>query len=544
MQLHCLHANSFVFETRTQEPESDTVWGQTDATVENCLVVIVAVESGDGRNREALIGNAGGQIAEVAEQLGESTVILVPFEHLSDRPADGPEQEAVFRSLEAKIALETYTVAPGYDLEFTLDARGHPFASQHFRIEAERRRADSEWFVADFDREKGLITDESERNVAGNKLDELPAKQASSSVVRDRTDDGPALFDTGPDGERRVLPAGVLSRDLLVAFAQRRLGEYGAVPVERHPDGSGLHTLTDLFGAADLEGGDFPASIYSSQEFGVSEDSTTERTLKMATLLSTTEGALDEIVRQAALIHGSLEELALEYEPLIRTTAEFYESNTGWLEELLATIDQPVLIERLANGDEQYFELEFVISDGDGNRLAVPSVRFEGELPGIMMAKKEHPLVIRSKPLDSPLRILSAMIERRSTAERPQLPIWLSPVQLRFIPIEAEHIPFCKRLATTFETAGIRVDIDDRDEPVSARLARADTEWVPYDVVVGDEELESETLGVSIRAEQVERPFSPDELRERIRTETEGYPRSALPFTKRHSQRPGFLDTG
>lgn len=539
MQLHCLHANSFVFETRTREPESDTVWGQTDATVENCLVVFVAVERGDGRNRETLISKARTQIEDVAEQLGESTVVLVPFEQLSDRPADGAEQEAVFRSLEAKLSLETYTVGPGYDLEFTLDARGHPFASQHFRIEAKRRRADSEWFVTNFDREQGLVIEEAERGVAENESNDRTVKKGSK-----RTDDGPALFDTGPDGERRVLPAGILSRDLLVEFAQRRLGEYGAVTVERHPDGSGPHTLTDLFGVTDLGVEELPVSIYSSQEFGVSKDSTTEKSLQLATLLSTTEGALDEIVRQAALMHGSLEELELEYEPLIRTTERFYESNTDWLAELLATFDRPVLIERLANGDEQYFELEFVVSDGDGNRLVAPSVRFEGEFPGMTLAEKEHPLVVRSKPLDSPLRILAAMIERLSTTERPQLPVWLSPVQLRLIPIESEHVPYCERLAATFETARIRVDIDDRDEPVSTRLARADTEWVPYDVVVGDEEVESETLGVYIRAEQVEKPFSADELRERIRTETEGLPRSTLPLTMRHSQRPGFLDTG
>ena len=84
------------------------------------------------------------------------------------------------------------------------------------------------------------------------------------------------------------------------------------------------------------------------------------------------------------------------------------------------------------------------------------------------------------------------------------------------------------------------VDIDDRDLPVSERLRAAEREWVPFDAVVGDEELAGETVPVTDRAESAEIEVTPGELAERT-ADLDGRPGGPLPLARPHSQRPAFL---
>jgi threonyl-tRNA synthetase len=88
---------------------------------------------------------------------------------------------------------------------------------------------------------------------------------------------------------------------------------------------------------------------------------------------------------------------------------------------------------------------------------------------------------------------------------------------------------------------GVRVDIDNRDETVGKRIRAAGREWIPYVVVIGDKEVESGVLSVTIRAESGKVEETARELRERVASETVGMPYRQINLPVMLSQRAVFF---
>ncbi len=79
------------------------------------------------------------------------------------------------------------------------------------------------------------------------------------------------------------------------------------------------------------------------------------------------------------------------------------------------------------------------------------------------------------------------------------LPIWLSPIQVRVIPVGEKHLEYANQVADEIAFNNIRVDVDDRDERVGKKIRNAATDWVPYTIVIGDKEIETNVFNVTIR---------------------------------------------
>jgi len=114
---------------------------------------------------------------------------------------------------------------------------------------------------------------------------------------------------------------------------------------------------------------------------------------------------------------------------------------------------------------------------------------------------------------------------------------------VRVIPVAERHQPRAEEVA---EALGFRTDVADRDETVGKKIRDAGREWVPYVVVIGDSELESGKLAVTIRAEsEPKRPakveMTVEDLKTRISAETAGKPTKRLPLPMRLSERPRFI---
>jgi threonyl-tRNA synthetase len=137
-------------------------------------------------------------------------------------------------------------------------------------------------------------------------------------------------------------------------------------------------------------------------------------------------------------------------------------------------------------------------------------------------------------------RVVAALLEETATMETPRLPTWLSPTQVRLVPVGEEHVDYCDELVDELAAADVRADVDDRSETVGKRIARAETDWVPYYAVVGDRELDSGRLDVNVRAEDAEVELTPEELRDRVREETEGLPRKRRYLPRHVGDHPSF----
>jgi threonyl-tRNA synthetase len=82
--------------------------------------------------------------------------------------------------------------------------------------------------------------------------------------------------------------------------------------------------------------------------------------------------------------------------------------------------------------------------------------------------------------------VICALLEQTARQDVPQFPSWLSPTQVRVIPVAERHLGFAADLADRLNTARIRTDLDDREESVGKKVREAGMDWVPFVVVVGE----------------------------------------------------------
>ena len=94
-------------------------------------------------------------------------------------------------------------------------------------------------------------------------------------------------------------------------------------------------------------------------------------------------------------------------------------------------------------------------------------------------------------------RFLGILIEHYAGA----LPLWLAPVQVAVIPIADRHNSYAYQVKETLYAAGGRVEVFDQNEPMRAKIAKAQAQQIPYMLVVGDKEEAQDAVGVRERRE-------------------------------------------
>ncbi|MGF1504677.1 MAG: threonine--tRNA ligase [Anaerolineae bacterium] len=109
---------------------------------------------------------------------------------------------------------------------------------------------------------------------------------------------------------------------------------------------------------------------------------------------------------------------------------------------------------------------------------------------------EETPLCIHRAPLSTHERLIGFLIEHYAG----KFPVWLSPVQAIMIPITDDHIPYALDVATRLREAGIRVEVDDSSERMGKKIRTAQKRYIPYMLVVGDQEKEDGTVALRLRS--------------------------------------------
>ncbi len=244
-----------------------------------------------------------------------------------------------------------------------------------------------------------------------------------------------------------------------------------------------------------------------------------------------------------------------DFEVAIRFTRDFYEENKDFITNLAKTVDKPVLVEMW---DTRFFyfvlKFEFNFVDALAKASALSTVQIDVEnaerydinyIDTDGSAKR--PIILHCSPSGAIERCIYGLLEKEAmkaeAGEVPMLPVWLSPTQVRIIPISEKHMDFALQVADQLDC---RVDIDDREDTVGKKVREAGREWVPYVVVVGDKEVETGNINVTLRAEsQAKKPkkveMTAKELDARIQSEVQGMPYKGLPLAKLLSSRPKFL---
>jgi len=244
-----------------------------------------------------------------------------------------------------------------------------------------------------------------------------------------------------------------------------------------------------------------------------------------------------------------------DYEVAIRFTRDFYEENKDFIVGLVRTVNKPVLIELW---DQRFFyfvlKFEFNYIDAMDKASALSTVQIDvenAERYGIKYidstGAEKRPFILHCSPSGAIERCMYALLEKANmNSEKgivPMFPIWLSPTQVRIIPVTGKHMEYAEKVAEGLE---FRVDIDDRDETVGKKIRDAGKDWIPYVVVVGDEEVANSELMVTVRSESTHgkpanKKMTVEELNERISNEVSGFPFKRHPLSVNLSGRPRFV---
>ncbi len=272
----------------------------------------------------------------------------------------------------------------------------------------------------------------------------------------------------------------------------------------------------------------------------------------MHTLCRDMDQAKEEFKNQYILAMKYMRDLGLDYEVVIRFVKSFYEENEDFAKELARLVNRPILLEMW---DERFFyfvmKFEFNVIDSIGKAAALSTVQIDVENAKRFdityvdeEGRKRHPILLHASISGGIDRNLYALLEQawikaKKENKKPMLPVWLSPIQIRIIPVSGAYISFCEKLLDELSKIA-RVDLDDTEDTLQKKIRKAEKEWIPFIVVVGEKEIKENILSVRVRSENKVRKMSKEELIEIIKKENEGKPFKKLTLPKKLSKRPKF----
>ena len=276
----------------------------------------------------------------------------------------------------------------------------------------------------------------------------------------------------------------------------------------------------------------------------------------MHTLCRNLEEAKKEYSAQFKLCLSCLKEIGFDtedFETAIRFTEDFWKQNKDFILSLMKLVKKPVLIEmwnyRYAYFDPK-FEFNFVDALGKASALSTVQIDHENaERYGINYTdedgKKKHPLILHNSPSGAIERDIYALLEKayldQQNKKIPQLPLWLSPTQVRLIPLSEKFVQATKKIADEIEKEDIRVDVDDRSDTVQKKIRDAELEWINYILVVGPKEIKSKKISVRDRKTGKIKLVKLGQLIKEIKEEIKDKPFKKLSLSKLLSVRPIFV---
>ncbi|MCS7098532.1 MAG: threonine--tRNA ligase [Candidatus Methanomethyliaceae archaeon] len=242
--------------------------------------------------------------------------------------------------------------------------------------------------------------------------------------------------------------------------------------------------------------------------------------------------------------------MEIDYAIAFRVVEEFYEKNKEWFLSLLKIVNKSALIELLPEMKHYWIlKHEYQAIDSIGGNLQLVTVQLDVEDAtryGIMYidedGQKKGCIILHSS-MGSIERWMGIVLEQAAknqmSGRTPKLPLWLSPIQVRVIPVSSNYLDKAMEIASKISQSFIRVDVDDRDESVPRKIRDAEMEWIPYIIVLGEKEVNSGELSVRIRGEGIFKRTL-DSLISEISEKLSSKPRIPLCLPMLLSMRPKF----
>ncbi len=491
----------------------------------------------------------------------------------------------------------------GWYKSFEISCKGHPLSELSRTITAEVEDDESEekkpssWYVLDGDKiidiDKFNFENPQFEKLVKYELGEGSSDEGEPPHVKLMREKELCDYESASDvGNLKWYPKGRLVRDLLSDYVYNLVVEQGAMPIETpifydlENEAINVHAAkfgerqykTDTkknlmlrfaccFGAFRVMADSFltwknlPAKLYELSTYSFRFEKKGEvvglKRLRAFTMpdfhsfCADVPASLEEFSKQTDMCIQTGIDLGVSYEVIFRATQDFFDENKEWMYSIAEKCDKPVLLEILPERKHYWVcKIDFAAIDYLGRPIENPTVQIDVEsgkrfdITYLGKDGKEHyPTILHCSPTGSIERVICSLLEKTAIEldqKAPMLPVWLSPIQVRVITVGESHKEFANDLSNKISAANIRVDVDDRDESVGKKIRNAATEWIPYTFVVGDNEVESGELQVTVRETGEKVNMTVDELIDEVHNVTKGMPYRGLPLPKDISKRINF----
>jgi threonyl-tRNA synthetase len=218
----------------------------------------------------------------------------------------------------------------------------------------------------------------------------------------------------------------------------------------------------------------------------------------------------DEVERLLRLVNSVYSDFGMTPEMKLSTRpAEFMGTIERWNHaeaELKRALEAAGVVFTINDGDGAFYgpKIDFDVTDAIGRKWQCATIQLDYAQPENFDLKyvgadnKEHrPVVIHRAIYGSFERFIAMLIEHYAGA----FPLWLAPVQAIVLPIADRHLEYANMARERLTAAGIRVEIDERQEKIGFKIREAQLQKIPYMLVVGDRESAEGTLAVRGRAD-------------------------------------------
>jgi threonyl-tRNA synthetase len=182
---------------------------------------------------------------------------------------------------------------------------------------------------------------------------------------------------------------------------------------------------------------------------------------------------------------------------------EIWDKAEAALESVLQKKELPYQIN---HGDGAFYgpKIDYHILDSLGRSWQCGTVQLDFQMPEkfncqyIGEDNKYHiPIMIHRAIYGSLERFMAILIEHYAG----DFPLWLAPIQAKILPISDKHLPYAEHIKQQFQQVGIRIEIDERIEKMGFKIRDAETEKIPFMLIIGDQEIENGAVSLRRRGE-------------------------------------------
>lgn len=200
---------------------------------------------------------------------------------------------------------------------------------------------------------------------------------------------------------------------------------------------------------------------------------------------------------------------------------EIWETAT---EALVSALDAHGVSYSVKEGDAAFYgpKIDIHVRDAIGRTWQLSTIQCDFTLPERFDLEyvandgsRQRPIMLHRALFGSVERFFGVLVEHYAGA----FPTWLSPVQVRILPVAMAHEEYAQMVADSLVAKGLRVDISEASDQLGKRIRTAKLEKIPYVLVVGDEDVSAQTVGVNARGADVERGISIFSFADRVLAE-------------------------